>query len=402
MDTLSSSLYKTINESYKKEIASNQEIKKLLKKMKKQSANYQDALEFAENLGNCLKKAFAENVTSEMLPNGKMPFIVAKEIIEPILKENYEIIAKQCVNVQNILNKAANIGLKGVKPNYNQDRTNGIVNYVSNHEYKKIEKSFHDSLVTNSRSIVDASVKENADFHYKSGLNPKIVRKTQGKCCKWCSDLVGTYDYADVKSTGNDVFRRHSNCRCIVSYDPTGNSKKVQDVWAKTWYDQEAVNRRIAVVNRIKNDKIITGARITDPDSEAAAEWAKSYYEEIRHKSTDHIKVAKKVGITVEQAKAIKQYLFVDKNMYDEDLKMWVRFDEDPAIAQSWQRLAEGKEIFPHDETLIRHELYEMQIKKENQNISHDDAHKLAQNKYNYKKEALEYYDNLDKFKKNK
>ena len=236
------------------------------------------------------------------------------------------------------------------------------------------------------------------------GYKPVIVRRASFGCCKWCRGLAGVYNYDEVKDKGNDVFRRHANCRCQVIYDPSNGSKKVQDVWDKKWKNDDRTERikQYSIAKKSKSSKILSGARITDPDSQEARKWAEAYYEEIRHKSTDYIKVADRTGITVEQAKAIKQYLFIDKNLYDEDLEIWVRFDEDPAIAQSWQRLAEGKEILLHDKTLINHELLEMKIKKENPNISHDKAHEIAQSVYNYNKEVREYYGNLNKPKKNK
>lgn len=329
MDNISSALYKSIKETYKKEISSNQEIKNLLKKMKKENTNYKDAMDFAECLGNCLKKAFAENVTHEMLPNGKMPYLVAKEIIEPILKENYEIIAKQCVNVQNVLNKAANLGLKGIKPSYSQDRTNGIVDYVSKNEYKVIEKSFQNSLVTNSRSIVDTSVKENADFHYKSGLNPKIVRKSQGKCCRWCTNLIGTYDYADVKDTGNDVFRRHSNCRCIVLYDPGDGSKKIQDVWSKkisykkdilntdsmgrkTSFDIDMIKSKNHLIT-YKNDKYLNIYCQTNTNN---AQKMSEYLDKMINQSNQYGEISNIVIVKNKVLQGIASYDHINNNLY--------------------------------------------------------------------------------------
>ena len=58
--------------------------------------------------------------------------------------------------------------------------------------------------------------------------------------------------------------------------------------------------------------------------------------------------------------------------------------------------------IKPHDMTLIEHELYEMQIKKDNPYIEHLKAHEIASKKYNYGKESTEYYDNLKKHSKSK
>ena len=61
-----------------------------------------------------------------------------------------------------------------------------------------------------------------------------------------------------------------------------------------------------------------------------------------------------------------------------------------------------GKDIKPHDITMIEHELLEMKIKKDNLSTTHQEAHDLANEKYNYGKGAKEYYGNLKKHNKNK
>ena len=76
-------------------------------------------------------------------------------------------------------------------------------------------------------------VRENADFHYESGLSPKIVRTSEAGACKWCRALAGTYDYSSVRATGNDVWRRHRDCRCVVESDP-GNGAR-QNAHTKQW-----------------------------------------------------------------------------------------------------------------------------------------------------------------------
>ena len=78
------------------------------------------------------------------------------------------------------------------------------------------------------------------------------------------------------------------------------------------------------------------------------------------------------------------------------------RFSADAAIAQSWQRLAEGKNIEPHDLTLINHELLEIDIKKKNPKLSHREAHDLAEKEYNYSKDSGDYYDKRKEREKNK
>lgn len=151
-----------------------------------------------------------------------------------------------------------------------------------------------------------------------------------------------------------------------------------------------------------KFDIMTSGARIVDTYSKKAIDFAEMYYKEIRKFSTDAKRIALNLGKKEAEIKKVKAYLFEDNSLYDPDLREWRRFDPDCAIAQSWQRLMSGKNIQPHDRTLIEHELYEMKIKQENPEIDHQTAHELATKKYNYRKEVEEYYGNLKKRQKNK
>ncbi len=148
-----------------------------------------------------------------------------------------------------------------------------------------------------------------------------------------------------------------------------------------------------------KNGKIdILGVRISgalDPDSKRASKHADRYYEEIRKRKTDYKKVAKSAGISESEAKRIKNYLFVDEH----DLANGkARFDPSYRISESWRRLTEGKNIQPHDLTLLRHEQYENELIQ--QGMTQDEAHRIASRKYNYAKESDEYYDRIKKNQK--
>ena len=70
----------------------------------------------------------------------------------------------------------------------------------------------------------------------KAGAKAVIVRKEIGSCCDWCRSLAGTYDYS-AGQYPDDIFRRHENCRCIVT---VSNEKgHYTDVWSKREYDSE-------------------------------------------------------------------------------------------------------------------------------------------------------------------
>lgn len=141
------------------------------------------------------------------------------------------------------------------------------------------------------------------------------------------------------------------------------------------------------------NRDIITGARIVDQYGKAARSHAALYYDSIRKMKTDAVKIAENTGYPVEEIRQIKNYLFLDEHDLGDGKR---RFDPDFAIAQSWQRLLEGRPE-SHDLTLLLHEIMERKMVEEG--ISQDDAHRLASRKYNYGEEAAVYYASLAKHK---
>lgn len=87
-----------------------------------------------------------------------------------------------------------------------------------------------------SRGMYDDFVESSCRSMRKSGAKAVIVRKEIGSCCDWCRSLAGTYDYS-AGQYPDDIFRRHENCRCIVT---VSNEKgQYTDVWSKREYDSE-------------------------------------------------------------------------------------------------------------------------------------------------------------------
>ncbi|NLL91202.1 MAG: hypothetical protein GX222_02135 [Ruminococcaceae bacterium] len=216
-----------IQQDFQRSIEENTRIKELFKLLKSQKATYAEANEYAILIGENLAATFKKHITSDVLPDGRMYYNIADRILKNTLENNHKLIADYSAEVQAALNKQAGIGIKALKPELNIDRIEGIVNRVASEEnFDNVSWILDEPVVNYSQSVVDAAIKINAAFHFKSGLSPRIIRTSTGKCCDWCNKLVGVYDYQSVRDTGNDVFRRHRFCKCTVEYDPR-DSKKV-------------------------------------------------------------------------------------------------------------------------------------------------------------------------------
>lgn len=241
------SLLKTIQTDFQSMFNKSSVISSLYAKVRDGTATYVEANEFAIEAGDILAKAFQNNLSSSVLPEGRMYYNIAQRILEPTMTNNYDLISDVCNQVQAALNKSAGLGIKAITPELNTDKISGIINRVSDADkYDDIAWILNEPIKTFSQSIVDDSIKANAEFHSKAGLQPVITRKIAGNCCDWCKAVAGTYRYPD--EVPHDVYRRHQRCRCIVDYVPKNG--KVQNVHTKQWRTEEEnalIERRKAV-----------------------------------------------------------------------------------------------------------------------------------------------------------
>ena len=232
-------LLKKLQDEFKERYDGSTLVKQLIGKIQGGSATYAEANEYAVEVGKLLADVFRENLSSEILPDGRMYYNIAQRILEPTLKNNYDLAADAAVQVQQSINTAAGIGIRAISPQMNEDRINGIINIVSGKEnYDDIAYMLSEPVINFTQSAVDDTVRENVEFQGKSGLRPKVVRTVVGNCCEWCASLAGTYSYPDVP---HDVYRRHKYCRCTVTYNP--GSGKVQNVWSKKWRDPDETDK---------------------------------------------------------------------------------------------------------------------------------------------------------------
>lgn len=234
MSDISNQLIAEIKTDFNISYINDDEISRLLKLIKDSQTTFHEANQYAVSVGDLLSKVFLRQISTENLPNGKMYYNIAKKVVEPMLIQNFDLISDFSTETQAVLNAQANIGIVGLSPKLNQDRVDGIVQKLVDYDnFDDARWMLGEPIINFSQSIIDDAIRLNAQFHYDSGLRPKIVRTAYPDCCDWCNEVVGTYDYDKVSDTGNNIFRRHRHCRCEVDYLP-GDGKR-QNVHTKIW-----------------------------------------------------------------------------------------------------------------------------------------------------------------------
>ena len=229
-------LLELLEKCFDEKIEQNIKIPPLLQAIYDGKASYIEAEDYAFEVGSSLAAVFREKLSSKILPDGKMYYNIADRVIRPLLEAEYTLAADAAAQVQNALNQKAGIGLKAQKIEVDEDRVQGIINKVSSADvYDDVAWALEDPVVNLCQSAVDAVLRANVEFQGGAGLRPRIIRRAEHKCCKWCSNLAGEYNYPNLP---HDVYRRHENCRCTVDYDP-GGGKRFQNVHTKKWQTAE-------------------------------------------------------------------------------------------------------------------------------------------------------------------
>ena len=243
-----------VQRDFAKYYANDSKIKKLTKKIANNSQSYEDANEYAIRVGELASKALTNHVNSKDL--NYISKELAQDVLKPTLEVDYELISNAVGVIQGNMNKASNIGLKPQIADLNTSRIDGFINKIASYEtLQQCEWLLLEPIVNYSQAVVDDSIRKNMDTQTKAGIDPKITRVAESGACKWCRALAGTFNYENTKSGfGTNVYRRHENCRCQVTFE---NGKKRQDVWSKTkWEVEEEKNQKERIQKIIENENI--------------------------------------------------------------------------------------------------------------------------------------------------
>ena len=206
--------YDDIREPLTEAIQNDRKATQLYALIQSGTGTYNTASEYAIRVGECLARILRQNAPFESIAEWDL-----ENLIPQALGLDHEHVVQVCEQVQLTLNADAGLGINYVPPMFDGNRAYGLVAELrDNPEFVNIERTFYDQLVNFSQNVVDESIRVNANVLSNAGVQSKIVRHPEVGACAWCRAVAGTYEYADVRRTRSDVWRRHENCRCTIDF----------------------------------------------------------------------------------------------------------------------------------------------------------------------------------------
>lgn len=221
----------------------------------------------------------------------------------------------------------------------------------------------------------------------RDSRRPRFARVPGGgETCDFCIMLASRGFVYRSEASAGELNHYHANCRCrivpgfgdnpsVAGYDP--------DYYLQLWKNQEEARaqRESGAISGALNDA-------NDPWRERRDRHAEQYYQELRQRdvSREAERISNNTEFSEDEIADVFEHLFMASHELHDG---YHTFDPDYDIAQSWQRLNSGKGIQPHDILLIRHELYEKELM--DSGMSYEEAHELAEERYNYKKGLDEF-----------
>lgn len=222
MEEMILKLVEAIKKKYKNKTTQDRIFSYLLKHPN--SEEYSEAYETAKKAGHELEDALIESWNQIM--NGDDVYAsTMRQILENVIPEMNDDVWSACVQIQDNLNKAAELGIKAKTAELNP---NEIRNIAESMDGKKIEL-IDGKLATYACKTVDMTQSSNMDFAMDLGFEIQVTRTYDGvglhrrtkhaEPCDWCLRRAGTHKFknsAEVEDSG--VFARHEGCGCTIDY----------------------------------------------------------------------------------------------------------------------------------------------------------------------------------------
>ena len=191
--------------------------------------------DYSARVGRYLAEAIAANVTEDALPDRRLYYNIAESILEPSLRTNYELVNDTAAEVQRLLDERQGLHIKPARAEYPTERVHAVIGAASEEgiDFDRALRRMTSPAENITQSFADDFMQANAAQRSKAGFDTFIERQGGLNCCPWCAGLVGVFAYP--KGLPKEVFARHDNCTCSVTYGTKGGAR--QNVWTKAKWE---------------------------------------------------------------------------------------------------------------------------------------------------------------------
>lgn len=271
----------------------------------------------------------------------------------------------------------------------------GLHGYNCRHSHKPWDKSLRNPYVDeNGNPVIDT--KESRELYEKQQKQramERSIRKTKLELLMKQKEIdkVAEIDVKEILQKNYDRLAyklRQQNAAYNGFCEKNGLQKQSDRLKAAGFKRKQAAkaNGRARAYEHWKKDKgALSGALNdkNDPLGEKRDLHAQKYYAELMNRDKDIVikQISTNSGMSEKCIETIYSHVFERAHLFASgEMK---KFAPDYYMSQSFQRLLEGKDIKPHDLTLLHHERLEYLLMKK-YNMVYEKAHAIAERKYNY------------------
>ena len=122
-------LQKSILTNFQSQVEEDYKIQRILSG-EDEKATFADVSKLSARLGEYAADSLKRNLTDETLPDGVLYWNIAKRTIVPLMQEVQKIALDMAVAVQTREDKKAGIGIKPIRPEFNEERIEAVMNKV--------------------------------------------------------------------------------------------------------------------------------------------------------------------------------------------------------------------------------------------------------------------------------
>lgn len=214
--------YEQLHAAIESRIASDPQLRALRKKISQGTATLAESSKYSQ---------LCAQIMGQKLSGQVLGLSDREGVCTQLLHDRYSDVNQVCEQVMRSVDERAGIAMNPRHAAFPAERVQQLAHSLTDPTVpdETIQRRANTGAANVAISFHDDFVDENAAFRSDAGYECYITRVVGGASCSWCSAMAGRFRY-DWEEMPEDIFRRHDNCTCTVTFEQGAFR---QDVWSK-------------------------------------------------------------------------------------------------------------------------------------------------------------------------